>query len=407
MLKFFKNKIDLQIIVLQFLFPIFILIGNAAINVSITLIAFLMLIKIFNNKEILLENRKIIYLLFFFFLSLLINLFFSNLIENSIPRIIKFLPIILFVISFVYVSKKYSEILNLYQKFYFFIILVIIIDLIFELISGTNIIGLSSEMYPSRLGSFTGNEATIGYFFLGLSLFFFSFIFYKYQSVKIIFLSYILIVILSFLIGERASFVRLFLAINILYLFLYKFNLKILLIKIFTIGLIIQATFVGSDVIKSRYFNQIFQYPNGVMGYFENSLHGAHYKVAIEIFKDNPIFGVGIKNFRNESPLKIYDNLNHKYSKSRSSTHPHQLHFELLSETGLFGYLSFMLFIFISIIISFRNFLRFNNYYQLSAILFIVVIIIPIIPTGAFFSTYFSSIFWLNYALMVSYNKRN
>lgn len=403
--KISNDKIDFQIILLQSLFPVFILIGNAAINTSFILIAFLMLAKMLLEKEIFLENKKVIFLLFFFFLSMLINLVFSSSFENSIYRVIKIIPIIFFVISFIYINIKYPSILNFFQNLYFLIIVFLIIDLIFERLTGTNLIGISNEMYPSRLGSVSGNESNIGYFFSGFSMFFLTFFYYKFKSKKIIFLIYLLIITISFLIGERSSFIRIFLAINLLLVFLIKFNLKYLLINIFATFIIIFTVFSLSDEFKSRYYNQIFQYPNGIKGYFENSAHGAHFNVAVEIFKDNPYFGIGIKNFRNESSSEKYENLEHNYNKGRSSNHPHQIHFELLAETGLFGYISFAIFIIISITKSFKNFLKFRNYYQLSAILFISALMIPLIPTGSIFSTYFSSILWLNYAIMMSYNK--
>ena len=55
--------------------------------------------------------------------------------------------------------------------------------------------------------------------------------------------------------------------------------------------------------IKSLFKN------DGLSKYLENSQYGAHRNVAKEIFLDNPIFGVGVKNFRTESRNKKYDDL--------------------------------------------------------------------------------------------------
>ena len=117
------------------------------------------------------------------------------------------------------------------------------------------------------------------------------------------------------------------------------------------------------------------------------------------------MFGVGIKNFRVESANKKYNNLEHKKNHLRVSNHPHELYYEFLSETGIFGLISFLIFIFISIISSFKNFLQYKNIYQLSALIFVLLSILPIIPTGSFLSSYSSSIFWINYALMMGYNR--
>jgi len=166
-------------------------------------------------------------------------------------------------------------------------------------------------------------------------------------------------------------------------------------------------TFINSNPqYKTRYFNQIsiLFTKNGISSYLNSSQYGAHYNVAKEIFKDNYFFGVGIKNFRIESTKDKYKNLKHPNNDRRSATHPHQLHYEFLSETGLFGYFSFLLFIFLSLYWSMKNYLIDKNIYQLSSILFILISLLPLVPTGSFLSTYTSSIFWINYAIMVGYN---
>ena len=84
----------------------------------------------------------------------------------------------------------------------------------------------------------------------------------------------------------------------------------------------------------------------------------------------------------------------------------HQVHYELLSETGLFGYISFMLFIILSIFISLKNYLLHKNNFQLSAIIIVSVSMIPLLPSGSIYSTFAGGLFWLNYAIMVAYNKK-
>ena len=141
---------------------------------------------------------------------------------------------------------------------------------------------------------------------------------------------------------------------------------------------------------------------NGYTKYLEDSQYGAHRNVAKEIFLENPIFGVGIKNFRVESANKKYDDLEHK-NHLRISNHPHELYYEFLSETGLFGLICFLIFILTSIIISLKSLAQNKNIYQFSAILFVIVSILPILPTGSFLATYASSIFWINFAIMMGY----
>ena len=61
---------------------------------------------------------------------------------------------------------------------------------------------------------------------------------------------------------------------------------------------------------------------------------GSHYKVALQVFNNNKFFGVGLRNYRQEVR-------NEKYDRD-ASIHPHQVHFEILSELGLIGYILFI-----------------------------------------------------------------
>ena len=156
---------------------------------------------------------------------------------------------------------------------------------------------------------------------------------------------------------------------------------------------------------KLRYLDQFTKVlsKEGISFYFDNTVYGAHYNVAKEIFKDNKIFGVGIKNFRVESFSEKYDNLDHKENDRRANTHPHQIHYEFLAETGLVGYFSFMFFIILSTYFVLKSYIKNKNLYQLSGTFYVLICLIPLLPSGSFFSTYSSSLFWLNYAIMVSY----
>ena len=136
---------------------------------------------------------------------------------------------------------------------------------------------------------------------------------------------------------------------------------------------------------------------------YKASQYGAHYNVAYKIYKEFPIFGVGIKNFRYESNKDKYENIEYERTRHRQATHPHQIHLEILSETGTFGYLSFLIFILLSLFLSLKNY--FKNVFQLSGIIFVLTFLIFRLPSGSFFTTFSSGIFRVNYALMIAYIK--
>ena len=78
-----------------------------------------------------------------------------------------------------------------------------------------------------------------------------------------------------------------------------------------------------------------------------------------------------------------YFNKDIVFSEKRQNTHPHQIHLEFLSETGLFGSFFFILVI-STIVYGIKIFLKQQNLYQLSALLFIGVSTILFLPSGSF-----------------------
>jgi len=385
-------------------FPIFLISGNLLINFFYIGVAVLSIIN-FDKKSYFLKS-KIFFLLIFFLIYLIINLSLSVNAFNSYPRVLKFLLIVLFVKEIFTFNNKQEIEFEKITKFWSILFFIVTIDVIFEIIFGFNTLGIKSYM-PHRIASFFGDELVVGTFYHFFSLFVLSYLVKnKYPNFFIISLI-ILIISTSFMIGERANFIKLFFSI-LLFSFLI---LKVKFIKkvsMFFLILIIMGTFFySSDRIKNRYYSQIgnIYSINGFKKYFKESHYGAHQNAAYKIFKDNILFGVGLKNFREESKKKIYENPEFKRTNQRQATHPHQIHLELLSELGIIGYISFMVLIFYSIIISFKNNLINKNPYQLSALIYLISCLIPLIPSGSLFSTFFGGIFWFSFGLMISFNK--
>ena len=144
---------------------------------------------------------------------------------------------------------------------------------------------------------------------------------------------------------------------------------------------------------------------NGIKNYLKNTVHWAHYDIAIQIFKNNKLTGIGLKNFRYESQKEIYQNkeiLNYKFGPT---THPHQIHFELLSETGIIGYLSFLITFIIIAILNINSLKKKFDFFKLSGLFYLMVNLIPIIPSGSFFTTFSMGLFSINLVFLFDKEK--
>ena len=234
-----------------------------------------------------------------------------------------------------------------------------------------------------------------------------SFIFYKFKNLPLLFFFISFFLIISFLIGERSNFIRTFL---ILSFFTFFINKKLILKKIFfifTLLIVIGSIIFFHNDSKERFYTMLINplITNlGVSSILKHTHYGAHYDTAIKIFRNNIIFGIGLKNFRHESGKKKYINNEYQYNAMRQTTHPHQIHFELLSEVGLFGYLSFLGFFTYYFVSKSKKQTENNKLYRISGILFVLSIFIPLLPSGSFFTTYGATIFWINFSMIETFN---
>ena len=89
-----------------------------------------------------------------------------------------------------------------------------------------------------------------------------------------------------------------------------------------------------------------------------------------------------------------------EYNWINSSIHPHQVHFEILSELGIVGYLSFIIFFTLSLLNFKKNINSKNRNFKLAGLFFIISTFLPLIPSGSFFTSHAATIFWMNYAFM-------
>ena len=85
------------------------------------------------------------------------------------------------------------------------------------------------------------------------------------------------------------------------------------------------------------------------------------------------------------------------------TTHPHQLYNELLSEHGLIGSLIILTLILITIVNRIRKHDLSNL--NLVSLLYLITVFIPILPSGSFFTSYTSALFWLNFLFFLVSDK--
>ena len=397
---------DKLIIFLFSTLPIAIIIGNFFINFYLLSIFLIFTFKVFKTKNYNWFKDKSFIILFLFYLYICSNSFINYYIypEFGYDGPIRSLLFLKFLILSpaipILIDKK--AILEKIFKFWLVIIIIIITDVFFEKYSGTNLFGFKS-LDATRITSFFYDENVVGAFLFSFG--FITIIFFLQNKISkkyVFFLNLILVlVLLSVLItGERSAFLKSILLFFIIFYFIdeRKLFLKKFYLLILTIFLAISLFFIFPTVLlkQTEFFNRILsvENPKTLSQRLENVKYFAHYDTAIEIFKNKKLNGIGNKNFRFECHDRKYIKENLKFTNLRCSTHPHQIHFELLSEQGLIGYIIFILFLISYFKGKFFNDLQEKNIFKITINFYLIIFLIPILPSGSLFSTFNGFLFW-------------
>lgn len=396
-----ENLHNVLCLILISLLPLSLLAGSLIINIFSILIPVVFLFESFRVKNFNFLKSSEFLILIIFWIFLLINCFLSTKFENSFARSFGFLRFILLVFALrYYFTLRESKYQKLIFTSWILLFLLVTFDLLFESYFGFNTLGFKNE-YTARLSGFLDQELKIGGYYFGFILISLTYILLNHR--KYFYISFFTFILIAMLIGERANLIKILL-MSLPFLILLKYNYKIKIIYfVIVLFLSMTAIFFYKPFYKERFYSEFIENNSNFELSLTNILsksekHHAHYIVAYRIYKDNYFFGVGLKNFRNESWKAKY-----RYDDKKNifwSTHPHQIHLEFLSETGSVGYLVFVMFFIFSIIIGFRNYYYTKNLYSLCGTLFITATFLPLIPSGSFFTTYAATIFWINYSLI-------
>ena len=404
--EFYKNKFDFLITLIIISLPVIFIAGSSVINISVIVVDILFIYNLYRRKNFNYLNNRYFYSLLIFWFYLLINLFFSIDYNESLSRSVGFIRFILFAFAInFFLQNKTAEIRKIIFNYWTLIFLLISFDLIFEFIFGFNLFGFESPL-PGRLGGVMGQELKIGHFYSAFILICLV-NFYDSSNINIInkyktfinnktsfYFFLALLIFVSFAIGERSNFIKTFFMCAALLFLIDRINFKKKVISLILLIIVFFTIIFSKPYFKYRFWDMflspLFKNP---IEYVSNSKYGSHYKVAIQVFENNKFFGVGLKNYRLEVTKNEYDR--------DASVHPHQIHFEILSELGLIGYILFISVFFYNIFYSTRALFKKKDKTQLCGLLFLIATFIPLIPSGSFFTTYGAVLFWFNFALML------
>lgn len=392
------------------LFPLSFIIGNMAININLILIIlstfFLYKNQIFEIHYFFLDKIIFLFFIFLIFTGIYNDLFFY--ISNSYPKGINTILKSLFFLKYLmlYLSIRFlieKKIINL--KLFFTVSalssLFVCFDIFYQFIFGKDIFGLET-IYKRKLSGPFGDELIAGGYLQRFSLFSFFLIpiFYREKFAKLtkfivpfLFIVFFIAIILS---GNRMPLILFILSLTLILTFQKQVR-KFFLVS--TLGFIIvffSVVNLNSNVKINfiNFYNQVTTMTTLIINKDFNDKRAPKYLIEFSTFYDtwklNKYIGGGIKNFRYYCHVR--PNIK-KNSNFICNMHPHNYYLEILTETGLIGFLIISLIFLNTFYISFikkyfykKSHIK-NNTLIVPFIFLFIVEIFPLKSTGSFFTT--------------------
>lgn len=422
------NKISFVVILF---FPLLYIIGAAALNSAIVILSLFFLVSLNKSqlKKLLTNNIFRIFLIFFLYLVI------TNLIINynnySLIKSLYYLKFLFFPFAIYFFLNNFNDTQKkIYYYFNILLILFVGFDALIQYFYGQNLFGFKSPM-DDRLSGVFNQELVVGSFLylIGVPA---CILFMNYEKLNfinktLIFSLAILTIFVIIFSGERANLIMFFLFILLNIIFNESIRKKLIIFfLVFILSFLILINF--SKDLKYRYWDHLYiltnleqvvivdentitssskvsksdaidqnyrinlENLNKILISFKNTQWGSHWITAYNIFEDNPYLGSGFRSFRFECSNEKYSLIDSNSYHQRCSTHPHNIFFEILSETGIIG-----LFLFILIICNvFYNFYKkgLKNVHTYILLTIIITIVFPIKPSGALLSSWYGSILW-------------
>ena len=242
------------------------------------------------------------------------------------------------------------------------------------------------------------------------------------KSTIIITLFLITNLFLVYLSGHRASILSVAISLSLIisYLLIINKNYKTIFLIFF---LFLSSTFFISNSNLDKFNQNIINKTYSEIKNYSESAYGSLSLTSFKMFKANPIFGIGIKNYRVACEKDIYLSKGHmgtgygvspwkghyniglkKYYEATCSSHPHNLYLTWLSETGLIG---FILFIFFLCTLALKIIKEKKYVYKdlifIGLVASLIPKLIPMMPSLNFFSNWNAICFWFLIGWTLSY----
>ncbi len=430
-------------LILFFLIPLSLITGPAIPDITITFtgvfgLTWLFIIK----KRYDLFNDSFINISLLFWLGLIFISFFAFNKEKSFQDSIIYLRFLFIPICCYYIFFKDEKNLKYLLLIILVLVLFVLIDTLFQFFNydtingfGRDLLGFKSNWYGRLTGPF-GDELVPGSYVSKFGLVGYVYLLLNNRLKYKILLnsSYLsLILIICFVSGERMAFATFLLAMSLLLFLLKNYRKEILLAIIFGLTIIFfiykfHPFYNDFEVIESNEYHQGLKIEKKfeckdnknetctkiiniqpsflkIISNFSTTAYGEIYYLSYKMFRDNPITGIGISNFKslcikNENYKKLMVNYD-------CASHPHNTYLQWLTEGGIIIFFLFIIYLFFITKKIIRN--NGSKDFKIISIVLLIILFWPIMSTGSLIKNWYGIFvyFIIGISLCLSRLKKN
>ena len=426
------------------LMPAFLISGPFLSDLSIVLIDLIFVYYLFKDKNFKYIDNLLFKILIIYTFYISLRSIFADEIFLSLKSSLFYLRFVFLIFAINFFLNENKELISNFSKGILITIIVLFVDAIFQFIVGINFLGFEIEN-PDKLNGLFGDEGVLGSYlirFFPLLLACYIYLFEKKNKYLFMFL-FLCVSGLIFLSGSRSSLALLFLFCFLFFLFFINYRKEIL------VSILVLITLVSTVIIKDNLItafktehvsNFEFKSKIGYRIYYNlfdpiktifndgnkeklktsestevnnliifTNVYQAHYETAFKMYKENKLFGVGNKMFRELCSDKKYF-----VNEFSCSTHPHNFYIQILAENGLIGFIFLILFFIFLLFKLFkefisRNFKKIKNFDDISLLILLGIFLNlwPIVPSGNFFNNWLSILIYFPIGFFLYFREKN
>jgi len=437
---FYQMEITKKIFsLLLVLLPVTLITGPAIPDITITFssIFFLIYLIYHNNIKLLVNNGWFNAAIIFWIYILISSIFafnFSNAFSNSLI-FLRYIIIPMIILHFVFENIFLRKLLIV---LIFCSILFVIIDTFYQFLNYDSFNGFKSDLFGyipdfAKYNRLTGpfKDLVPGAYVSKFSFFglvFFIIYFKNLYLRNILILVYLSICgYITFISGERMAFAsyglglilfflfnkknRMFNFLSILLMFILIFcsyklhpsynDFKIVEVSSIENGLLVEKEYTCDESIinKCNHLARLQPPFIEILKDFKHSAYGEIYSLALEMYKNNYIFGIGLNNFEDLCKTEQYKNI---LNNIGCVTHPHNIYLQWLVETGPAGLVLFIIFLIYLFLYVIRNK---DHTGKLISLISLIILLWPIMSTGSLVKNWMGISTFFAIGLAVSMHK--